>query len=64
MLGGISDHCYFPTSSRVPLCVLWINSRKKGAFVSSSVGGMARGGTDNPACKQAERLQYSREGAQ
>jgi len=66
LLGGVSDHDhgYFPTSSCIPSLCSQINSHKKGAFVSSSAGGMARGGTDNPACKQAGRLQYNREGAQ
>lgn len=49
-LGGISHSCCFPNSSCSSLHVLWINSCRKGAFVSRNVGGMARGGTDNPAC--------------
>lgn len=38
LLGGISNHCCFPTSSHIPLYVLWINRNKKGVFVSSSFG--------------------------
>lgn len=60
LLGGMSSLCCFPTSSHT-LSLLWINSHRKGAFVSSSIRGMALRGTNNPVCKHAERLDYKQE---